>query len=195
MNRRSFLGGLCGTGVVTLAGCTAPGGTTTLSEPSVAEDSPGRRALIFAADGEEVGNVGVDGTVRDGLVRLTTEFWHRDGTTVDSIRLQVWMPESARETPAEVAVVSPVEGDSSPPPSVTLSTPDRGLGTVIELTDLDDLADETISTLALLVVPGSETATELTVDATVELSGRGLLAEDFTLDGTLELEYPELADR
>jgi len=66
------------------------------------------------------------------------------------------MPETATESPAQVAVVSPVEGDSSPPPSVALYTPDQVLGTIIEITDLDDLADETISTLTLIVIPGSE---------------------------------------
>jgi len=61
---------------------------------------------------------------------------------------------NSNRIPAEVAVVSPVEGDSSPPPSVALYTPDQALGTIIEITDLDDLADETISTLNLILVRG-----------------------------------------
>ncbi|KAB7513669.1 hypothetical protein DMP03_11570 (plasmid) [Halosegnis rubeus] len=105
------------------------------------------------------------------------------------------MPETAMESPAEVAVVSPVEGDSSPPPSVALYTPDQALGTIIEITDLDDLADETISTLNLIVIPGSETATRLNIHTTIELSGGGTLSSDYTLDGELQLVYPHLSDK
>jgi hypothetical protein len=105
------------------------------------------------------------------------------------------MPETATESPAKVAVVSPLEGDSSPPPFVSLSTPKRDLGTIIEITDLDDLADETISTLNLIVIPGSETATDLNIHATIELSGEGFLSSDYTLDGELQLTYPELTDQ
>ncbi|WP_434529964.1 hypothetical protein ACODNH_00665 (plasmid) [Haloarcula sp. NS06] len=127
-----------------------------------------------------------------GRIDLSTEIWHRDGTNVESIKLRVWMPETATEFPAEVAVVSPVEGDSSPPPSVALYTPDQALGTIIEITDLDDLADETISTLDLIVIPGSETATRLNIHTTIALSGSGTLSSDYSLDGELQLAYPRL---
>ena len=194
MDRRTYLTMVCGAGVAATAGCSTVAGSRTLSDPTVNAESPGRKALIFSEDGDEVGHFGVDGSVVSDRIDLSTEIWHRDGTDVKSIKLRAWMPETATETPADVAVVSPVEGDSSPPPSVALYTPDRALGTVVEITDLDDLADETISTLDLIVVPGSETATELTIHATIELTGGGALASDYTLDGELELSYPELGD-
>jgi hypothetical protein len=157
-------------------------------------ESRGRKALIFTENDEEVGYLGVDGSVVSDRIDLSTEIWHRDGTTVESIKLRVWMPETATESTTEVAVVSPVEGDSSPPPSVALYTPDQALGTIVEITDLDDLADETISTLDLVVVPASETATRLTIHTTIELSGSGILSSDYTLDGELQLAYPQLVD-
>ncbi|MDT3435740.1 hypothetical protein KZ498_12860 [Haloarcula sp. 1CSR25-25] len=98
------------------------------------------------------------------------------------------------ESPAEVAVVSPIEGDSSPPPSIALYTPEQALGTIIEITDLDDLADETISTINLIVIPGSEPATRLNIHTIIELSGGGPLSNDYTLDGELQLRYPQLTD-
>lgn len=174
-------------------GCGTIAGEQTLSDPTVDAESSGRRTLIFTSDGEEVGHFGVDGRIESGWVTLTTEIWHRENTRVESIRLRVWMPESVRESPADVAVVSPVEGDSSPPPSVALYTPERDLGTAIEITDLDDLADETISTLELVVKPGTATATELNVHVTIELTNEGALGSDYALDGTLRLTYPELA--
>jgi hypothetical protein len=189
MERRTFLAGLGSIGIAATAGCGAVAGETTLSEPTVDADLPGRKALIFESDGEEIGHVGVDGTVENGLIDLSTEIWHREGTRVERIELRVWMPET--ESAADVAVVSPVEGDSSPPPSVALYTPDSAPGTAIEITDLDDLADETISTLELLVRP-PDAATKLAIDATVELAGSGALTKDYDLEGELRLSYPEL---
>jgi hypothetical protein len=195
VNRRTYLTSVCVAGVATTAGCSTISGSNILSDPTVNTESSGRKALIFTANDEEVGHLGVDGSVTSGRIDLSTEIWHQDRTTVESVKLRVWMPETATESPARVAVVSPVEGDSSPPPSVTLSTADRSLGTVIEITGLDDLADETISTLTLIVIPGSETATRLTIHSTIELSGGGILSSDYTLDGELQLAYPQLTDK
>lgn len=194
MNRRTYLTAVCTAGITATAGCGTVAGGETLSDPTVNTESPGRKALIFTSNGTEVGHLGVDGSVDSDRIDLSTEIWHRDGTTVDAVKLRLWMPESATESPAEVAVVSPVEGDSSPPPSVSLYTPDRDLGTIIEITDLDDLADETISTLNLIVVPGAEGATDLKIHATIELAG-GLIGSNYTLDGELQLRYLELADQ
>lgn len=105
------------------------------------------------------------------------------------------MPEIATESPAEVAVSSPVKGDSSPLPSIALYTPDQDPETIIEITDIDDLADETVSTLNLIVIPGSETATDLNIHATIELAGGGVLSSDYTLDAELQLAYPKLVDQ
>lgn len=62
----------------------------------------------------------------------------------------------------------------------------------VEITDLDDFADEPISTLNLIVIPGSETATDPNIHATIKLSGGGIPSNDYTLDGELQLPYPEL---
>ncbi|WP_459194136.1 hypothetical protein [Halosimplex sp. J119] len=194
MKRRSYIAAICSAGAVATAGCGAIAANQTLSDPTVHTESSGEKGLIFTSNGEEIGDFGVDGAVVSGRIDLSTEIPHREGTTVKSITLRLWMPEVARERPAKVAVVSPVQGDSSPPPSLSLYTPDRGLGTVVEITDLDDLADETIGTLDLVVLPQSETATELAIDVTIELSG-GILGSDYTLNGELQLAYPELADR
>ena len=194
MDRRTYLAAVCAGGVGVTAGCSGVSGTDTLSDPTVTADSPGRKTLVFEADDGEVGHVGIDGTVDSGRIDLSTEIWHRAGTRVSSIRLNVWTPDPATESPARVAVVSPVEGDSSPPPSISLYTPERSPGTVIEITDLDDLADETISTLDLVVVPAASEDTELTVRATVELTGANALDGDYTLDGEIQLAYPTLAE-
>ena len=85
------------------------------------------------------------------------------------------MPSTGSGSAADVAVLSPVAGDSSPPPSISLPSPRPGPGTLIESTDPDDLADETISTLDLVVRPPSTTATTVAFDATIELTNNALL--------------------
>lgn len=195
MNRRRYLVAVSTAGVAATAGCSAVTGDQTLSDPTVNEDSPGRKAIVFTTNNAEVGHLGVDGSIEPDRIELSTEIWRQDGTRVKSIKLRVWMPEIATDSPAEVAVTSPVEGDSSPPPSISLYTPDRDPGTIIEITDLDDLADETISTLNLIVIPGSETATDLNIHAIIDLSGSGVLSSNYTLDGELQLAYPELTDQ
>lgn len=195
MNRRAYLAAVSAAGATAIAGCGTVAGRETLSAPTVSAESSGRKALIFTSNETEVGHFGVDGSVKADRINLSTEIWHQEGTRVKSIKLRLWMPETATESPAEVAVVSPVEGDSSPPPSVSLSTPSRKPGTVIEVTDLDDLADETISTLNLIVVPDSDTATDLNIDVTIGLSDGGVFSSDYTLDGELQLAYPELQDQ
>ncbi|WP_254525045.1 hypothetical protein [Natrinema caseinilyticum] len=167
-------------------------GAQTLSDPTLHAESSGRRSLSFTTAGEEIGSVGVDGTVTSGIVDLQTEIWHREGTTAKSIKFRIWMPTSGTDSPAEVAVRSPVEGDSSSPPSVSLSTPRRDPGTTIEIDDLDDLADETISTLAFFVRPPSKTATTLLIDAAVDLTSSDLLGSEYSLEGRLRLEFPSL---
>lgn len=194
MRRRSYLATLATAGAAATAGCGTVRSETTLSEPDVHEESVQRRSLEFTADGEEVGSIGADGDVSDGRIELSTEIWHREGTTVESIELNVWMPPAAERSPAEVSVVSPVQGDSSPPPSITLSSPRDEPGTVIEIDDLDDLADETISTLDLVVEPGYDRATTLVIDSTIELDSSSLIDGGYELVGQLELEFPELQE-
>ncbi|WP_241432058.1 hypothetical protein [Natrinema altunense] len=191
VNRREYLAAACSTGVIATAGCSAIGDEQTLSDPTVHGDSSGRKTLVFTTTDGDIGKFGASSYVSSGVIDVPIEIWHREGTAVKAIKLRVWMPEVARESPAEVALTSPVEGDSSSPPSVALYTPDRGPGTVIEISDLDDLADETISILKLLVKPTAETATTLTIHATIGLTSSGILEDDYALDGDLQLTYSE----
>jgi len=191
MRRRRFLAAAGVAAAGASAGCGALRSKTTLSEPTRHSDAQGVASIHFSEDGEEVGHFGVNGEVADGVVPMSTEIWHREGTTVESVRLRVWMPDA--RSPADVALVSPVEGDSSPPPEIRLYTPDLFPGTVIEVTDLDDLADETISTLEFIVRPWSVAATTVAFDVTMALAGGGILGTGYTLEGELHLEYPALA--
>ena len=192
MQRRAFLGTIGVAGAIGVAGCGTVRSETTLAEPTVSTESDGRGYLSFTSNGTEIGSLGVRGAVASDAIDLSTELWHREGTEVESIALRVWMPPTGTDAAADVAVVSPVTGDSSPPPSISLDVPRRRPGTLIEITDLDDLADETISTLDLVVRPPSTTVTTVAFDATIELTTDAWLDGGYTLEGRLELAFPAL---
>ncbi|GAA0680636.1 hypothetical protein ACFQDG_06830 [Natronoarchaeum mannanilyticum] len=194
MRRRTCLAALGTAGASALAGCGTVRSETALSSPTVHADSESRKSLQFESGGEEIGSIGADGAVSNGRIDLSTEIWHREGTRVEAIELHVWMPPAPEGSPAEVALASPVQGDSSPPPDVTLSTDRDEPGAVIEIDDLDDLADETISTIDLVVTPRDDRATTLVIDSTIDLGSSSLLTGGYELDGQLELEFPELQE-
>ncbi len=189
MHRRRYLAAVASTGAVLTAGCSGRIDSTTLSNPSVFEDAPQRRSLHFTDSGDEIGSFGIDAFVGTDVIELQTELWHRPGTRVTDISLHVWMPP--RDVPVQVALIGPVEGDSSPPPSVSLYSPRREQGTVITVDDLDDLSDETISVLDFLVKPRAESDPEIVADVTIDLSSTEWLGQGYTLDGRLSVPLSE----
>ena len=193
-SRRTVLASLGSAGIAAIAGCSMVGGSKSLSDPTVSGDSDRSETLVFSSDGTAVAKLSFSGAISSGQIDLESELWHESGTTVESIKLQVWMPSDDPGPAADVAVVSPVEGDSSPPPFLSLYTPEWGKGTVIEITDLDDLEDETISTLDLIVQPRETAGTKLLIDGEIELGGGGLLTRGYSLSGRLDLDFPTLGD-
>jgi hypothetical protein len=193
MERRRYLAALGGAGLAAVAGCSAVRDSRMLSEPTVSEEAPTRKSLQFTAGDRDVGSFGVDATADEGSIRLDTELVHDGGTSVESIELGVWLPPADEPSTTEVAVVTPVTGDSSPPPELTLDWREGG-GALVTVRDLDDLADETISTLALRVVPGPDREATLVVEPVIELAEGGALGTDYTLDGELELAVPDPVD-
>jgi len=190
MDRRQFLGAIETAGVVATAGCGAVSGSETLSDPAVHTDSPSRRSLEWTANDESIGELGASVTSSTGVVDVSMELSHSEGTSVGSIKLRVWTESPEADTPADIALVSPVEGNSSPPPLISLYSPNQRQGTIIKITDLDDLSDETISTLNLLLQPQSESTTAIKIDTTIELTGSGVLSTDYTLTGELPVAIP-----
>lgn len=189
MHRRAYLAAAATAATAAAAGCTGLLGDRH-PDASVRADDPGRKTLVFGPDDDPLANLGADGAVSHGVLSLTTSIAHRDGTRLTDVALRLWTPDA--DTPARVALRSPVEGDSSPPPQITLSTPDDRPGQRIHVTDLDDLADETIYPLAFLV--RTRGATTLALHATIGLDTGGIPDRHATLDGALRLRYPALAD-
>ncbi|MFB6077832.1 MAG: hypothetical protein ABEJ80_02495 [Halarchaeum sp.] len=190
MNRRAYLAALGGTALAASAGCSAPGGRRTLSDPTVSTDSPGRKTASFALADRTLGEFSADGAVDGDLLRLTLTLRPGDGARTDSFAFRLWMPDAA-DVPAEIALVSPVQGDASPPPSVTLATADDGPGQVVRVTDLDDLSPNTVR-VPFLVRPRSGTPTTVAVRGRLRVTDTGALATRYALHGGFRLRYPAL---
>ncbi len=193
VRRRSLLATVATVGAAGVAGCGTLRTHRTLTDPTRAESNPARASLTFDADGSAVASLGVRARSDDDRARLDTELSHAEGTTLTSIRYRVWMPDSTGNTPPTVAVVSPVEGDTGPPPTLTLDTPDRGRGTAVTVEDLGDLADETVSTLDLLVDPVEDNGNRIALATTIGLHDGGTFGTRYTLEGRLALDLPALA--
>ncbi len=190
MHRRTILTTLCTAGIGGIAGCGMLRSETTIADP-VFHTGEGRHALTFTSNGEDIGSIGVTGNVGSETITLHTDIWHRKGTHVQSIKLRMWMPSPQTDSAADIAIISPVEGDG-PPPRIHLSTPSRRQGTIIEVTHLGDLKNETISTLDFMINPRSKTATTLRIDCTIELTSSGWAGKSYTLEGQLPVEFPDL---
>ena len=191
MRRRALLSTLAGTSTVALAGCGMVPGRKTLWPATRGgeshDDGTIERYVTFDAGGSKLASFGGDATPHDGGIALTTSLWHRDGTRVQRFRLRLAMPSADGDRYGEVSMLAPFAGDVGEPPDVSLSFSRRPPGLVVAVDDLDDLADETINTRLRVFPP--ETATTLTVDCSIDLTGSGLLGRQFTLDSELRFEF------
>ncbi|MUV89895.1 hypothetical protein GJ629_08310 [Halapricum sp. CBA1109] len=182
MRRRQFLAGLTATSVLGGVGMgAATGRHETLTNPQLYEQTPHDKALLFSVDGDERGSFGARATQAGDRVDIDTSFSHPEAWLVESIRVRVAMPVEDGPDP-RIAVVVPPHGDSSPPPEITMTTVRGKPGTVIELADFDDLANETVP-LGLAAVPRTTLGEEITLDVSIDLGSSDMFGTDYTLEG------------
>lgn len=191
MERREYVALFGSAAIGATAGCATVGGSEQLTEPTLQSDDDTRRHLKWSTDGEEVATLSVDGDIWSDLIRNRASIWHRESTHLESISLRIWMPGAEPGHAPEISLVGPVQGDSSPPPAISLSVTRGQPGTTIKIDDFDDLKNETV-TVEFYARPRSETGTTLAFDGTIELAETDLLGADYTLEGDLELAFPEI---
>lgn len=189
MDRRGYLHLAATVGCAGLAGCGGLGGPTALSEPTT-ESDPGERRLTWRAGEQELCTFELSGRYPEsGELYLWTNITHPEGTLLDTLRLRIRVPGEV----ADVALLTPVEGDSAIAPSMTLGSTDGGLGTELVIEEFGELADDDLMALEFLVVYG-EGATELTVETVIDLSERGLFGDSYRLSGEPSLPFPNRDD-
>jgi hypothetical protein len=195
MNRRDVLAAVGTAGVVATAGCTSLG-STTITNPEGERTDDGDVNLNFQTEsGENVATL----TVMPGRQRYSgsrgTEIpvkiaiTHGDATKIESVRLDLRAPPSSTGAgvPAEVAFTTPF---AKPHPSMELYTDPDDVSTILDIPDTGEQGDGNMVFDFLLTGVRDDT-TELSVDATVELSEGGVLGQNYTLEGLTLVPLPD----
>lgn len=187
MQRRAFLGGLAGVGGGALAGCAAPAGQQTLSNPAETREAD-EVVLHFGGQGDPVARSTIQswGTPLTGrILPMRYYMWHRDGTTVESVTLSIRSPPAGHEVPASVFLAVPQNGEI---PDITLeSDPDTGTP-VIDIEDLGIMGGGTFG-LEFYIEPTVRTdPLPVRIDIQSRVTGDGFFGRDYRLEGTTKVE-------
>lgn len=192
MRRREALVAAGSAGLALTAGCAGLGSPTTISNPEEQQADDGETTLVFRTDGgTEVAALTVQpGRRRDGgaggQAPVDVAITHDDETTITGLELTLRAPPGGADTPAEIALTTPF---GTPHPSIELYADPQGAGTVLAIDDMGEQGDGTV-VFQFLLAGLRDTVSELTVDATVELAGRGVLTRNYTLDGRTLVSLP-----
>lgn len=148
MHRRRFLHVTSAAICSTMAGCSSLG-QTTLHSPE-RTDEPDGAYWTFHDGGEQLLNAGLEyGTpFENGFVPLQFHTWHREGTHLESLRIELRFGRPAGGVPPDVYLDT---FDSSPDPTINFSDDDSG-ATVLDIPDLGPVGRGSI-TLNFIVRP------------------------------------------
>lgn len=195
MRRRDVLAAVGSLGVVATAGCSSVG-STTLTTPEEKQTDDGEVNLNFRTEsGETVATLtvmpgrqrysGHHGTEIPVKIALT----HGDATKIESVRLDLRAPPTftGAGVPAEVAFTTPF---AKPHPSIELYTDPDDVSTILEIPNTGKQGDGTM-VFDFLLTGVRDATTELSIDATIELSEDGVLGQNYTLEGLALVLLPD----
>lgn len=192
MDRRDYLAVLSSVGAATLAGCSIPGQSRTLSNPTTEEEDDGETHLFFTADTTRVATVSIQpGRDRyDGpggtQIPVDISISHADRTKITSLTLALRTLTEGGKPPAEAALLAPF---GTPHPGLELYTDPADGGTVLTIPDARDIGSGTV-TLKLLLSSVASSTTEMALDATIDLSEHGLFGTKYTLSSITTIPLP-----
>ena len=184
MRRRRFLHASGVAACASLAGCSALGKTKHLHNPK-REDDETETFWVFREDGAELLNVGVDyGDVTESRYRpLEYHTWHRQGTTVESLRVEFRFGRPAGEVPPEVYLDT---YDGSPDPKIHFRDDSDAGATILEIPDVGPVGRGSLR-FDFLVDPPDWTPEDVRVEIREVLSEDGQFGDRYVaeVDGTV----------
>ncbi|MEF8915985.1 twin-arginine translocation signal domain-containing protein [Natronomonas sp.] len=181
MNRRRFLAASAVAGALPLAGCAAR--ETTLQPDVETEDD---ETHVVYRDGDD--RVAVVSYMQRGrATRPPYDLWvtvsHAEGTTIDSLRLELDTAPAERPKP-NVYLKTP---DGHPYPSMHYHTdPDSGAA-IVDVPDTERQGSGSMS-LEFLVAPRGEEVVTVGATASLSLSGRAVVGRVYELSDRVEFE-------
>lgn len=187
MQRRAFLGGLAAGGSGALAGCTAPLGPRRLSNPAETREAE-EVVLRFGEAGDPVARSTIDYTdtpVTGEILPVRYLMWHREGTTVESLRLTIRAPPAGHHVPAGVYLAVPQNGEI---PDLELFA-DRDTGTpTIEIEDLGIMGEGTFGMKFYVEPSVDDDPLTARIDVSSRVTESGLLGREYHLEGTTRID-------
>lgn len=193
MERRQFLTAVSSIGVATIAGCGMAGASKTLSNPTKEVEDDGETHLQFNTEGSRVATL----TIQPGRQRysglageqttLDVSCSHRDETKISGFRLKLRTLPGGGRPPAEVSLRTPF---GTPHPSFQLYSDPQDGGAILDIPDADEIGDGTL-TLEFLLSHLEESTSKLEVDATIELTEKGMTGSDYTLEALTLIQLPD----
>lgn len=193
MDRRTFLSAAGGTGLLSLAGCTAIASQSTLDNPTVERENDGETHLVYKTDQEELATVTIQpGRERytgsgDGSLPVDVSLWHRDETKIESLRLKLRAPPSGAGVPAQIALTAPAW---NPHPSIQFYTDRDDGGMILEIDEMGEQGDGTI-TFEFILTALAESVSELRVDVTAQLTENSVRDKAYTIEGRTRVPLPK----
>lgn len=186
MERRAFLATVAGAGTAGLAGCSLPGGPTTLSNPSVSRDDS-EVVMAFGDEADPVARATIDyrtSQVGGRIIPFRYFMWHRPGTTVDSLRLAVQAPTIGPAPPSRVYLAVPNNGEI---PDVELFSDDQTGVPTIQIDDLGIMGEGTFGLKFYLEPTVDNDPLETRFRLETQVTESGLLGSTYTLEGTTSI--------
>ncbi|MFB6068839.1 MAG: hypothetical protein ABEJ90_02820 [Halobacterium sp.] len=139
MHRRTFLAATATAAGASLAGCSLPG-RTRLDDPRV-DESDDQTDLVYREGDERVTAITVQTRFdRQPPYRMQHSIWHREGTTVDDLRIAV-RPRGPRSITPEVYLAAP--GSDFPP--IRFSVDRDTNARVFEIPGIDAVGEGTVT--------------------------------------------------
>ena len=187
MQRRAFLGSMAGAGGVALAGCTAPGGPRRLEAPTETR-SADEVVLGFGPEGDPVARSTLrytDTPITGEILPLQYYMSHREGTTIESLRLSIRAPPAGYQVPATVYLAVPQNGEI---PDLEVYADDQTRTPIVEIADLGLMGEGTFG-IELYVDPTVDTdPLPVRIQLASRVTESGLLGRSYDLEATTRLE-------
>ncbi len=192
MNRRGYLGAIASFGTAMLAGCSVPGQSHTLSNPTTERGTDGETRLFYQAEPSRIATVSIlpgkerySGPTGDQL-SIDIKIEHTDGTNITGVMLKLRTLPAGGNPPADAALLPPF---GTPHPAIDLyDDPDDG-GTILSIPTAEAIGTGTV-TLGFILSSIDPSTTEMAVEATIELTEMSVMGTDYVLSALTIIPLP-----
>lgn len=192
MDRRHYLTAVSSFGAGTLAGCSMPRQSRTISNPTTEHEDDGETHLFFQTDANRIATLSVQpgreyyAGLGGSQLPVDISIAHADRTKITSLTLKLRTLPEGGKSPAEAALITPF---GTPNPALELYTDPADGGTILSIPNAEDVGTGTV-TLEFFLSSIDPSTTEMELDATIKLTEQDLLGTHYTLTSLTIISLP-----